>query len=70
MQAPFPSPFRLPLEKISLSPEQEEERASEGRTSIAMGLFGNLIVGVTVRINRAIQLLKRYQSRDKFIVCL
>jgi hypothetical protein len=37
-------------------------------TAIEVSLFGYLIIRVTVRINRAVQLLKCHESSDKLVV--
>lgn len=37
-------------------------------TSIHVSLFGQLIIRVTVRVNRAIQLLKCHEGHDELVI--
>lgn len=39
-------------------------------TSVKVSLLGELVVGVAVRVNRAVQLLECHQRRDELIVCV
>ncbi len=43
-------------------------RVSGARTAVEMSLLSNLVVRVTVRVNRTVQLLERHESRNELIV--